>query len=62
MLIFSNSLSIDWSSFFVGLALKGLRDHNNKPYKMFFLCNPYHQLSVIKDIVSLSLAFLLLSI
>ena len=35
-----------------------LRDHSgNKAYNLLFLCNPYHQLSAIKDIVSYSLVF-----
>ena len=35
-----------------------LRDHNgNKAHNLLFLCNPYHQVSVIKDIVSYSLVF-----
>ena len=32
-----------------------LKDHNwNKAYNLLFLCNPYHQLSAIKDIISYS--------
>ena len=35
-----------------------LRDHNgSKAYNLLFLCNPYHALSAIKDIVSYSLVF-----
>ena len=35
-----------------------LRDHNgNKDHNLLFLCNPYHQVSVIKDLVSYSLVF-----
>ena len=58
MLIFSNSLSIDWSSFFRALSISFnsnssrillLRDHNgNKAYNLLFLCNPYNQFSAIK--------------
>ena len=36
-----------------------LRDHNgNKAYNLLFLCNPYYQLSAIKDIASYSLVFI----
>ena len=46
------------SSFSIFLVMKGLRDHNgNKLYNLLFLCNPTHQLSAIKDIVSYSLVF-----
>ena len=31
--------------------------NGNKAYNLLFLCNPYHQLSAIKDIVSYSLVF-----
>ena len=35
-----------------------LRGHSgNKVYNLLFLCNPYDQLSAIKDIVSYSLVF-----
>ena len=37
--------------------LKFYVNHGNKAYKLLFLCNPYHQLSVIKDIVSFSHVF-----
>ena len=34
------------------------RDHNgNKASKLFLLCNPYHRLLAVKDIVSFSLVF-----
>ena len=49
-------LSISFSSNSSEILL--LRDHNeNKAYNLLFLCNPYHQLSTIKDIVSYSLVF-----
>ena len=36
------------------------RDHNgNKASKLLLLCNPYHRLSAVKDIVSFSLVFFL---
>ena len=67
MLILSNSLSIDWCSFFetdnIVLVLKYFQDfalkgpHRNKAYNFLFLCNPYHQLSAIKEIASYSFVF-----
>ena len=66
MLIFSDSLGIDLDIFetlsisFNAYSSKILllRDHKgNKAYNLLFLCNPYHQLSAVKDIVSHSLAF-----
>ena len=58
MSILSNSLSIIGLHFLRLLAIRAIRDHNgNKAYKLLFLCNPCHQLSAIKDIVSLSLVF-----
>ena len=67
MLIISNSLSIDWSSFFETYSISFnsnsseillSRDHNrNKAYNLLLLCNSYHQLSAIKDTGSYSLVF-----
>ena len=56
MFIFFETDSISFSSNSSEILL--LRDHNgNKAYNLLFLCNPYHQLSAIKDIVSYSLVF-----
>ena len=67
MLIFSNSLSIDYVHFFETDSISFssnsseivlLRDYNgNKAYNLVFLYNSYHQLSAVKDIVSYFLVF-----
>ena len=53
MFIFFEFDSISFSS-----KILLLKDHNgNEVYNLLFLCNPYHQLSAIKNIVSYSLMF-----
>ena len=58
MLIFPNSLNVDWSSFFRTLNIsfnsncsKILNHNRNKASKLFFSCNPhtinFHQLKIL---------------
>ena len=50
---------IDGKIYLLACLLAFLRGHSgNKVYKLLFFCNPYHQLSAIKDIASFSLVFL----